>query len=169
MSDHSTNPGTPAQPPSPPRMLALAQYIRDLSFENGAVQKAIEGNIQPEVQVAISMDARKRGGENQYEVIHKFKITSKTKDSDQIVFIIELEYGGVFRVENIADEALHPFLLIECSRMMFPFERRIVADLTRDGGFPPLNLDSVDFLQLYRQELQRRAQQAPATNGAATV
>jgi len=169
MSDQTTNPGLPPQPPAPPRMQALAQYIRDLSFENGAVQKGLEGNVQPEVQVAISMDARKRGGENQYEVIHKFKITSKAKDSEQIVFVLELEYGGVFRVENVSDEAIHPFLLIECSRMMFPFERRIVADLTRDGGFPPLNLDSVDFMQLYRQELQRRAQQTPAGNGAATA
>ena len=141
-----------------PVMQCLSQFIRDLSFENVMAQQSIDGQMVPEVQVAISMDARKRDTDGQYEVIHKYKITSKAQGKDQILFVLELEYGGVFKVENIADDAIHPFLLIECSRMMFPYERRIVADITRDGGYPPLNLDTVDFLQLYRQELQRRAQ-----------
>ena len=78
---------------------------------------------------------------------------------------MELDYGGIFHVEGVAEEQLHPFLLIECPRMLFPFVRRIVSDVTRDGGFPALNIDTVDFLGLYRQELQRRmeAQKAAAT------
>jgi preprotein translocase subunit SecB len=70
---------------------------------------------------------------------------------------MELEYTGVFQVENVPDEQLHPYLLIECPRMLFPFIRRIVSDVTRDGGFPPLNLENIDFLGLYRNELARRA------------
>jgi len=163
MSDTTTNPG---QQPMQPRMQALGQYIRDLSFENVAIQKGFEGGVQPEVQVGIQMDARKREAANQYEVIHKFKITSKAPNGNQIAFLMEFEYGGVFNVEGVDEDALHPYLLIECSRMMFPFERRIVADMTRDGGFPPLNLDNVDFLALYRQELARRTQ---AENGSAVV
>jgi preprotein translocase subunit SecB len=71
---------------------------------------------------------------------------------------MELDYAGVYLIEGVPDEQLHPFLLIECPRLLFPFVRRIVSDLTRDGGFPPLNLDSADFVQLYRNELARRAQ-----------
>jgi len=162
MSDQTTHPEAPQQP----RLHALGQYIRDLSFENVAIQKGFDPSVQPEVQVAIQMDARKREAANQYEVIHKYKITSKAPAGDKIAFLLEFEYGGVFNVEGVSEDALHPFLLIECSRMMFPFERRIVADMTRDGGFPPLNLDNVDFLALYRQELARRAQ-ADHPNGSA--
>lgn len=169
MSDEKTIPGSAPEAPTQPRMQALGQYIRDLSFENVAIQKGVEGNSQPEVQVAIQMDARQRGTLNQYEVIHKYRITSKVTQPEQTVFILELEYGGVFTVEGVPEESLHPFLLIECSRVMFPFERRIVADITRDGGFPPLNLDNVDFLKLYREELQRRTDAAVKPDGSATV
>jgi preprotein translocase subunit SecB len=78
--------------------------------------------------------------------------------------LLELEYGGIFKVENVPEQQLHPYLLIECPRMLFPFVRRIVADVTRDGGFPPLNLDQIDFLALYRQQLAQRAAAQPTTN-----
>jgi preprotein translocase subunit SecB len=77
--------------------------------------------------------------------------------NSQSVFLLELEYAGIFKVENVGADQLHPFLLIECPRMLFPFVRRIVSDVTRDGGYPPLNLDSIDFLSLYRQQLAQRA------------
>ena len=76
-----------------------------------------------------------------------------------MLFVLELDYGGVFQIENIPDDQLHPYLLIECPRMLFPFLRRIVSDITRDGGFPPLNLENIDFLKLYRQEIERRKQE----------
>jgi preprotein translocase subunit SecB len=69
------------------------------------------------------------------------------------LFVLELEYAGLYQIENISEEQMHPFLMIECPRMVFPFVRRIVSDVTRDGGFPPLNLDNIDFVQLYRQQL----------------
>ncbi|EEW24885.1 protein export chaperone SecB [Rhodobacter ferrooxidans] len=113
--------------------------------------------MQPDIQVAVSLDARKRPADHQYEVINKFKVTSKNKVNGDTLFLMELEYGGIFHVEGVADEQMHPFLLIECPRLLFPFIRRIISDVTRDGGFPPLNVDTVDFLALYRQELARRA------------
>ena len=141
------------------KMQVLAQYVRDLSFENLVVQKGLNGGeVQPDVQVAVSLDARKRPAENQYEVISKFKVTSKNKVNGDVLFLLELEYGGTFQIDGVTEEQLHPMLLIECPRLLFPFVRRIISDVTRDGGFPPLNVDTVDFLALYRQELARRAQ-----------
>ena len=151
------------------KMQILAQYVRDMSFENALAQKSLSAaNIQPDIQVQVSLDARKREAENQYEVITKFKIHSKTKEGDNSLFLMELEYAGVFLIENVPSEQLHPFLLIECPRMLFPFVRRIVSDVTRDGGFPPLNLDVVDFLALYRQEVMRQAELKKQQEGAAT-
>lgn len=143
------------------RMQVLGQYIRDMSFENVVMQKGLlAAEMQPDVQVAVSLDARKRPVENTYEVIAKFKVTSKNKANGDTLFLLELDYGGVFLVEGVPEDQLHPFLLIECPRMLFPYIRRIIADVTRDGGFPPLNVDNVDFFQLYRQEMARRAQMA---------
>ena len=107
----------------------------------------------------MALDARKRDAENQYDVIVKLKIDSKTKDeTPQPIFLIEMDYVGIFQVDNVPQEQLHPFLMIECPRMLFPFLRRIVSDITRDGGFPPLNLENMDFLAIYRNELARRAE-----------
>ena len=140
------------------KMSVLAQFVRDMSFENVVAQKGLNGaDVQPDVQVAVSLDARKRTTENQYEVLNKFRVTSKNKTNGDTLFLLELEYGGIFHVEGVPEEQLHPFLLIECPRLLFPFIRRIVSDVTRDGGFPPLNIDTVDYLALYRQELARRA------------
>lgn len=153
--------GPAAATPPQMRMQVLAQYVRDLSFENLLVQKGLSGaEVQPDIQVAVSLDARKRSAANQYDVITKFKVTSRNKVNNETLFLLELEYGGTFLIEGVADDQLHPFLLIECPRMLFPFVRRIISDVTRDGGFPPLNVDQVDFLALYRQELARRAQAA---------
>ncbi|MDU8910917.1 protein-export chaperone SecB [Aestuariicoccus sp. MJ-SS9] len=138
------------------KMNVLAQFIRDMSFENILAQKGSGGEVKPDVQVQVNLDAKKRTTENQYEVVIKLKIDSKNKGSEDRLFLLELEYSGVFNIENVPEEQLHPFLLIECPRMLFPFVRRIVSDVTRDGGFPPLNLETIDFLALYRQEIARR-------------
>ncbi len=156
-------------PPPTPQLRPLGQFIRDLSFENILASKPVEGQVKPDVSVQVGLDAKKRGEDsNQYEVIGKFKITSKNKDSEDILFVMELEYGGIFTAENVKEEQLHPFLLIEAPRLMFPYIRRIVSDVTRDGGFPALNLEPIDFVALYRQGLaQRQAaaqqQQAPVS------
>ena len=149
----------PAQEaPAGIKMSVLAQYIRDMSFENILVQKGGAGDVTPDVSVQVNIDAKKRTVENQFEVIIKLMIKSNDKASEAALFLMELEYGGVFQIENVPEDQLHPFLLIECPRMLFPFVRRVVSDVTRDGGFPPLNLETIDFLQLYRAELTRRAE-----------
>ncbi len=138
------------------KMNVLAQFVRDLSFENIVSQRGVSGQVQPDVQVQVNLDAKKRPTEHQYEVVMKLKVDSKSKETGDQLFLLEMDYAGVFHVENVAEAQLHPFLLIECPRMLFPFARRIVSDVTRDGGFPPLNLETIDFLALYRNEIKRR-------------
>ncbi len=137
-------------------MNILAQYVRDLSFENILAQKGVDGELNPEIQVNVNIDAKKRTTDKQFDVIIKLRVDSKSKNTNNILFVLELDYGGVFQIENVPEDQLHPYLLIECPRMLFPFLRRIVSDVTRDGGFPPLNLENIDFLKLYRQEIDRR-------------
>lgn len=149
----------------PPKMNILAQYVRDLSFENILAQKGVDGELNPEIQVNVNIDAKKRTTDKQFDVIIKLRVDSKSKNTNNILFVLELDYGGVFQIENVPDDQLHPYLLIECPRMLFPFLRRIVSDVTRDGGFPPLNLENIDFLKLYRQEIDRR-KNAKEKNGS---
>jgi preprotein translocase subunit SecB len=142
------------------QMNILGQYIRDMSFENVMAQKGAGGEVQPDVNVAVNLDAKKRSVENQYEVMTKLNIESKNKEGGDVLFVLELEYVGVFNISGVPEDQIHPFLLIECPRMTFPFLRRIVSDVTRDGGFPPLNLDNIDFVAIYRNELARRQAEA---------
>lgn len=139
-----------------PQMRVLGQFIRDMSFENIMAQKGAPADATPDVQVQVNLDAKKRTVEHQYESAIKLNVTSKVKDGDGVLFVLEIDYVGIFHVENVPDEQIHPFLLIECPRMIFPFLRRVVSDVTRDGGFPPLNLENIDFLSLYRNEIARR-------------
>lgn len=149
--------GAEAQPQL--KMSILAQFVRDMSFENAVALKGLQsGDVQPEIQVQVSLDARKRAVENQYEVITRFKITSTNRATNTALYLLELDYGGIFQIEGVPEDQIHPFLLIECPRQLFPFVRRIVSDVTRDGGFPPFNLDPVDFVALYRAEIARRAE-----------
>ena len=139
-----------------PQMRVLGQFVRDMSFENIMAQKGAPTDAQPDVQVQVNLDAKKRSADKQYETAIKLNVTSKVKESDTVLFVLEIDYVGIFHIDNVPEEQLHPLLLIECPRMVFPFLRRVVSDVTRDGGFPPLNLENIDFLQLYRNELARR-------------
>ncbi|WP_195821038.1 protein-export chaperone SecB [Roseobacter sp. MH60115] len=142
--------------PQGPQMRVLGQFIRDMSFENIMAQKGAPADVTPDVQVQVNLDAKKRSTEGQYESSIKLNVTSKAKDGDATLFVLEIDYAGIFSIDNVPEDQLHPFLLIECPRMIFPFLRRVVSDVTRDGGFPPLNLENIDFLSLYRNELARR-------------
>ena len=157
MSEQENGAAAQAQQPQV-KMNTLTQFIRDLSFENVLSQRGTGGEVTPDVQVGVSLDAKKRSVEHQYEVVVKMRIDSKNKATDEALFVLEMEYAGVFHIEGVPDEQMHPFLMIECPRMLFPFIRRIVNDVTRDGGFPPLNLENMDFVQLYRNEIARRQQ-----------
>ncbi len=145
----------PGQVPPQPVLKVLTQYVRDMSFENVAAQKGKVPQGQPNFNVQVGLDAQKKGDKH-YEVVIKLQVTATAEEVT--LFILEIEYAGLFEVDNVAEQQMHPFLLIECPRQIFPYLRRIVSDITHDGGFPPLNLDNIDFLSLYQQELQRRAQ-----------
>ena len=148
-----------AQPQRPqPQVAIVSQYVRDLSFENVAAQTQTQSQAKPDIRVTVNLDAKSHG-EDRYEVV--LKLNAESKAEDKTLFLAELDYAGVFVVKNVPQDQLHPFLLIECPRQLFPFARRIIADVTRDGGFPPLMLDMVDFVSIYRQELERRAQTQP--------
>ena len=150
------------------QMNVMGQFVRDLSFENVMAQKGSTGEVQPDISVQVNLDAKKRPTEGQFEVSIKLNVESKSKPTGDKLFLLEIDYVGVFNIKGVPEEQMHPFLLIECPRMLFPFVRRIVSDVTRDGGFPPLNLETIDFLALYRNELMRRqaaaAQAAPKAN-----
>ncbi len=152
-----------AAPETPqPRLQILNQFVRDLSFENIAVQKGGSPEGKPEIKVQINLDAQPRGTD-QYDVALKLKVDSKTESGP--LFILELDYAGRFLIQNVPAEQLHALMMIECPRLIFPFLRRIVSDVTRDGGYPPLNLETVDFLALYRSEIARRQAAAAAPAG----
>ena len=150
--------------PQPPQMKVLGQYVRDMSFENVMAQKGGSSDGQPDINVRVNLDGKKLAPDGQFEVMVKLGIESKSKETGDIMFMMELEYVAVFQIGGVAEEQLHPFLLIECPRMLFPFIRRIVSDVTRDGGYPPLNLDNIDFLQIYRNEIARRQSEAQPEN-----
>ena len=144
----------------------MAQFIRDLSFENILAQKGLDTNTPPDIKVKVNLDAKKRKSENQYEVLIKLSVVSsaKTENSSESenskLFILEIEYGGLFEVTGVPEDQIHPYLMIECPRILFPYLRRIVGDVTRDGGFPPLNLEQINFLALYQNEIARRQAEA---------
>ena len=152
-----TGAGAAAQKPQPSVRL-LAHFVRDLSFENVGAIKGTPVEGQPEIKVAVNIEAAGMG-ENRYQILTKVNATATAKEATR--FVVELEYAGIFSVENVPQEHLHPFLFIECPRQLFPFPRRVIADAVRDGGFPPLMLENIDFAALYRQKLdQIRAQKA---------
>ena len=149
-----------------PNTKVLAQFIRDLSFENILAQKGLDTNTPPDIKVKVNLDAKKRKSENHYEVLIKLSVVSsaKTENSSESenskLFILEIEYGGIFEVTGVPEDQIHPYLMIECPRILFPYLRRIVGDVTRDGGFPPLNLEQINFLALYQNEIARRQAEA---------
>jgi len=149
--------GAAAPQAAQPRMQILNQFIRDLSFENIAVQKGQLPEGKPEIKVQINLDAQPRGTD-QFDVALKVKVDSTVSGAP--LFILELDYAGRFVIQNVPQDQLHALMMIECPRLIFPFVRRVVADVTRDGGYPPLNLEMIDFLALYRNEIARRQAEA---------
>lgn len=169
MADENAGNGAATEAPQL-KMQILTQFVRDLSFENILAQRGIGGEVTPDVQLGINLEPKKRSTDNQFEVSVKVQASSKNKGTEDALFLMEMEYVGVFLIEGVPEDQMHPFLLIECPRMLFPFIRRIVSDVTRDGGFPPLNLENIDWVQLYRNNLEQRqaaaAAEAPETPNA---
>lgn len=144
-----------AAPQTQVQVQLLGQYVKDLSFENPNVGKMMETKgDQPDLRVEINV-AAKRVGPDVYESAIHFH--GNAKGNIGVIYDLELDYGGLFRIQNIPEEAIEPFLLVNCPTLLFPFLRRIVADVTRDGGFPPLLLDPMDFGALFMRRKQQEA------------
>jgi preprotein translocase subunit SecB len=138
----------------------LAQYARDLSFENPG-PLVVQGGGAPEIELGI--DVRVEPGNTEEGVFGvDLRLSGKAKRGEQVVFIIELTYSGVFQLQDARPQDIEPMLLIECPRLLFPFARRVVADATRDGGFPPLMIDPIDFAALFRRRVEQGAATAQA-------
>lgn len=145
-----------------PQVQINAQYVKDLSFENpNAPQSLLASQDTPQIEVSVDVGARALG-DNRFEV--ELRITAHAKRAEHQAFVVEVLYAGVFTLLNVPQETLRPVCLIECPRLLFPFARRIVADATRDGGYPPLLLEPIDFARLFMQQ-EQQAQQAQAASG----
>jgi preprotein translocase subunit SecB len=142
-----------------PQAGILAQYVKDLSFENPNAPQSLQMSGGPKIEIAVNVNAR-AGGQDMYEVELKIDATARSQD-DKLAFQVELLYAGLFRLAGAPPEALEPFLVVEAPRILFPFARRVIADVVRDGGFPPLMLEPIDFGGLYVQQLEARQGGAP--------
>ena len=141
-----------------PQVRLLAHFVRDLSFENVGAIKGTPYQGNPDINVTVNLDGGGIG-EKRYQV--NMKVDAKAVQGENTRFLVELDYSGIFSIDNVPEEHLHPILFIECPRLLLPFARRVVADETRDGGYPPLMLDNIEFASLYRQRLEEvRRQQA---------
>ena len=155
----------PPPSPEPQQLIFNAQYIKDLSFENPrAPQSLIQQTAQPSVDINVDVKAQNLGPEV-FEVILTINATARAQD--QPVFLVELAYGAVVTVKNATPEMLASLILVETPRIVFPFARAIIANATRDGGFPPLMINPIDFAELLRR--QQADAQAAAAPGSAVV
>lgn len=165
MTDTSAGNAGPdaADPNQMPQVQINAQYVKDLSFENpNAPQSLLASQDAPQIEVSVDVGARALG-DNRYEI--ELRITAHAKRAEHQAFVVEVLYAGVFTLLNVPQESLKPVCLIECPRLLFPFARRIVADATRDGGYPPLLLEPIDFARLFVQQ-EQQAQQAQQPQAA---
>ncbi|UIJ71825.1 protein-export chaperone SecB [Aurantimonas sp. HBX-1] len=166
-TDHKSggNGGTPATPAAtPPSINILTQYIRDMSFESPNAPAALRGQKRaPAINIGVNVGANPiQGTEGEYDV--RLSLNAKAGEGADLMFNVELDYGGVFKLQNFPQEHLLPVLFIECPRLLFPFARQVIADVTRNGGFPPLMIDPIDFAQLFQQRMaEERARQQVQT------
>ena len=130
--------------------MVMAQYAKDLSFENPNAPQSLGQNTQPQINITVNVGAKPLGGTD-FEV--ELRLEGKAEASGSVMFSFDLSFAGVFRLQNIPQEQLHPIVLIECPRLLFPFAREIIATNVRNGGFPPLLLEPIDFVQLYQQRM----------------
>jgi preprotein translocase subunit SecB len=158
----STNGGPPAAQPqqSPPQLNVIGQYVKDFSFENPNAPRSLAPNqTPPNINIQINVGVGQMAPTD-FEVT--LKLEGKAESTGTVLFAFDLTFAGVFRILNVPQEHLHPLVMIECPRLLFPFAREIVATAVRNGGFAPLLLDPVDFVALYQQ---RMAQAQPQEAG----
>lgn len=134
----------------------LAQYVKDLSFESPSAPDSLQGPGQnPQLKVSVNVNVGARA-QDVYEVALNLEVHARSDSG--VIYNVELVYGGLFRLQNIPEPLLQPVLFVDCPTILFPFMRRVLADVTRDGGFPPLMLDPIDFGRLYAEKASRAAQ-----------
>jgi preprotein translocase subunit SecB len=144
-----------------PQLGVLAQYVKDFSFENPNAPRSLNTTTAPQISVQVNVQANPLG-ETEFEV--ELKLEGKAEANATVMFSFELAFAGVFRIQNVPQDSLGPLIMIECPRLLFPFAREIVATAVRNGGFPPLMLDPIDFVSLYQQRIAAaQAAQAPTT------
>lgn len=154
MTNETASEGT-AQSPS---LNILAQYIKDLSFENPGAPRSLQSRDKaPSINITVNVNANPLSGSD-FDVV--LSLNAEAKEDDKVLFAVELVYGGVFRIAGFPQEHVLPVLFIECPRLLFPFARQIVADATRNGGFPPLMIDPIDFAQMFSQRMAEEATRA---------
>jgi preprotein translocase subunit SecB len=160
----ATNGGEQPQPQATaPQLNVLAQYIKDFSFENPNAPRSLSpSQTQPSINIQINVAVGQLAATD-YEVSLKLEGKAETTDAATLLFAFDLTYAGVFRIQNVPQEQVHPVVMIECPRLLFPFAREIIASAVRGGGFPPLLLDPVDFVALYQQRVAQMQQQPTAT------
>ena len=138
-----------------PMLSVLAQYTKDQSFENPNAPDSLRSGLSaPEIQINIEIGRQMLEGDN-IEVTLMLK--AEAKRGDKIAFIAELEYAGLFAFAGVSAEEIQPLIMIECPRLLFPFSRQIMAEMTQNGGFPPIMLEPPDFAGMFRDEMMRRA------------
>ena len=149
-----------------PSLNVLAQYIKDLSFENpNAPQSLANREKGPAININVNVNANPLS-ETDYDVT--LALNAEAKDGEKIVFNVELVYGGVFRVTGFKQEHMLPLLFIECPRLLFPFARQVISDATRNGGFPPLMIDPIDFAAMFAQRMAEEKAKAQVAAPSAT-
>jgi len=153
MSGGGENPGNQANGGDIPNLQVVAQYVKDLSFENPGAPSGL--TARPQIDFGVDLQAR-QGDAEHFEVELKLRVTAKAEDRP--LFLLELAYAGLFRLTNIPEEAVQQVLLIQAPFVLFPFARRIVADVVRDGGMPPLMIEPIDFVALYQAKMGQAAQ-----------
>lgn len=134
-----------------PQVGVISQYVKDLSFENPNSPAVYQWQGQPKIDVQFNIGSQ-AVADDVYEVVLKIDVRAETDDG--VAFVVDLSYAGLFGLRNVPQEQLQPFLLAEAPRIIFPFARRILADTVRDGGFPPLMLEPIDFTGLYLQQAE---------------
>ncbi|PPD46528.1 MAG: protein-export chaperone SecB [Methylocystis sp.] len=145
-----------------PALNALVQYLKDFSFENPNAPNSLgPQETQPNISIQVNVNAKQLAPAD-FEVT--LTLDASAGEGAGLLFKLDLEYGGVFRLVNIPQDQIHPIVMIECPRLLFPFVRQIVADATRDGGFPPLYIDPIDFVALYQQKAAEAAAQPGTAN-----
>ncbi|KUL95190.1 preprotein translocase subunit SecB [Bosea sp. WAO] len=150
-----------------PSLNTLVQYIKDFSFENPNAPRSLTGQQQQGPQIGLQVNVTANAvGETEFEAI--LTLEGKATANNETLFAFELSYAGVFRILGVPQEQLHAVVMIDCPRLLFPFARQIVADAVRNGGFPPLYIDPIDFAALYRQRLEELQSQQPAAGTPAS-